>query len=176
MPHPSSTAHAIRRRFKCPWKSLAGVATGIALALPAPVAAQETVTRDAPAYSLQAAIADAALLQTDRAASTAAREDGKFQFVMGAFLTVAGTDIATTMYHLGQGTAREVGFGGWWQHRPVTFAVTKSAATALFAYQLQKLHKTRPKTAMVLGIVGAGFEASLVARTARIGSRARQAR
>jgi len=176
MPYPFSTAHPLRLRFTCPWKLVVGVATGVAMALPVPVEAQETVTSSAPRYSLQAAIADAAVSQTDAPASTAGREDGKFQFVLGAFLTAAGTDIATTMYYVGQGSAREVAFGGWWQDRPVAFAVTKSAATALFAYQLQKLHKTRPKTAIVLGIVGAGFEASLVARTARIGSRARQAR
>ena len=176
MPYRSSTAHPLWLRFKCPWTLLVTVATGITLALPAPADAQETVTSAAPLLSLRAAIADPALLQAEAPASMAGREDGKFQFVLGAFLTAAGTDIATTMYYVGQGTAREAGFGGWWQDRPVTFAVTKCSVTALLAYQLQKLHKTRPKTAMILGIVGTGFEASLVARTARIGSQAQPAR
>jgi hypothetical protein len=173
MPHPSSTARLLRLRLARPRTLLTGVATAVALALPVPAFAQEAVTGAAPVYDLHEAIERAALRQTEAPASTPSREDGKFQIVLGAFLTAAGTDIATTMYYVGQGTAREAGFGGWWQDRPVAFAVTKSALTALLAYQLQQLHKTRPKTAIILGIVGTGFEASLVARTARIGSRAR---
>lgn len=173
MAHPSITAHSPRLRFTGPWTLLVVVAAGVALALPVPASAQETVTGAAPLYSLHEAIEKAALRQTEAQGSTAGREDGKLQLVIGAFLTAAGTDIATTMYYVGKGTAREAGFGGWWQDRPVAFAVTKSALTALFAHQLQQLHKTRPKTAIILGIVGTGLEASLVVRTARIGSRAR---
>ena len=164
MPNPSRTP--LRFNASC---TLVGVALVLALAVPA--AAQETgTTDDGP---LRRAIAQAGVMQTEMPASTASRGDGTFQVVMGAFLTAAGTDIATTMYHVGRGTAREAGFGGWWQDSPVAFAVTKSAVTALFAYQLQRLHKTRPKTAIILGVVSTGLEASLVARTARIGSRAR---
>ena len=63
--------------------------------------------------SISWAIAQAALRQTETHASVSAREDATFQIVMGAFITAAGTDIATTMYHVGKGTAREAGFGGW---------------------------------------------------------------
>jgi hypothetical protein len=85
---------------------------------------------------------------------TLASDDGAFHIVLGSFVTAAGTDVAVSMYQIGCGTAREAGFGSWWQDSPVAFAATKSALTALFAYQLQRLHRTRPKAAFVLGIVG----------------------
>ena len=99
---------------------------------------------------------------------TTASHDGAFHLVLGAFVTAAGTDVAVSMYQIGRGTAREAAFGSWWQDSPVAFAATKSALTALFAYQLQRIHRTRPKTAMILGIVGTSVEATLVARSARI--------
>ena len=61
------------------------------------------------------------------------RRDGKFTFVMGAFITAAGNDLAVSMYQIGRGTAGERGFGGPWQDSPVAFAATKSGMTALFA-------------------------------------------
>jgi hypothetical protein len=39
------------------------------------------------------------------------RRDGKFTFVMGAFITAAGNDLAVSMYQIGRGTAGERGFG-----------------------------------------------------------------
>ena len=99
---------------------------------------------------------------------TLASDDGKFHAVLGAFVTAAGTDVAVSMYQIGRGTAREAGFGSWWQDSPVAFAATKSALTALFAYQLQRLHKTRPRTAFILGIASTSVEVALVARSARI--------
>jgi hypothetical protein len=77
------------------------------------------------------------------------------------------------MYGIGNGAVRERGFGSWWQDSPVAFAATKSAATAVFAYQLQKLHRTRPKTAIVIGLITTGVEASLAARGAQLSSRRR---
>jgi hypothetical protein len=100
--------------------------------------------------------------------ATAASDDGAFHVVLGAFVTAAGTDVAVSMYQIGRGTAREAAFGSWWQDSPVAFAATKSALTALFAYQLQRLHRTRPKAAFILGIASASVEAALVARSARI--------
>ena len=100
--------------------------------------------------------------------TTRASDDGPFHVVLGAFVTAAGTDVAVSMYQIGRGTAREAAFGSWWQDSPVAFAATKSALTALFAYQLQRVHRTRPKTAMLLGIIGTSVEATLVARSARI--------
>ena len=101
-------------------------------------------------------------------ASSAEKDDGRFHLVLGAFITAAGTDVASSMYQIGKGNAREAGFGAPWQDSPVAFAATKSALTALFAYQLQHLHKTRPKTALILGLVGTGVEVALVARTAHL--------
>ena len=72
------------------------------------------------------------------------------------------------MYQIGRGAAREAAFGAQWQNSPIAFAATKSALTALFVYQLQKLHRTRPKTAFILGIAGTSVEAALIARTARL--------
>jgi hypothetical protein len=98
---------------------------------------------------------------------TLASDDGAFHIVLGSFVTAAGTDVAVSMYQIGCGTAREAGFGSWWQDSPVAFAATKSALTALFAYQLQRLHRTRPKAAFVESWA-TRVEAALVARTARI--------
>jgi hypothetical protein len=96
--------------------------------------------------------------------------DGKFNFVMGAFVTAAGTDLAVSMYQIGRGTAREGGFGAPWQDSPVAFAATKSAMTAVFAFGLQRLHKDRPKTALILGIAQTAVEGLLVVRSARMPS------
>jgi len=145
-------------------------------------ACRETLTvcdRQAPVGQptgvLRAAIAttasemfDGKEMRAEGEATSAEKTDTRFQIVLGSFITAAGTDIALSMYAIGQGTAREVGFGAAWQHSPVAFAVTKSALTALYAFELQKLHKSRPKTAMVLGIIGTAIETSLVARTARL--------
>jgi len=100
--------------------------------------------------------------------TTLAGSDGAFHIVLGAFVTAAGTDVAVSMYQIGRGTAREAAFGAWWQDSPVAFAVTKSALTAVFASQLQRLHRTRPRAAFILGIASASVEAALVARSARI--------
>jgi len=51
-------------------------------------------------------------------------------------------------------------------------SAANSALTALFGYQLQRLHRTRPKAAFILGIAATGAESALVARSAWI---ARQA-
>lgn len=106
-------------------------------------------------------------------AETSGASDGRFQAVLGAFITAAGTDVAVSMYQIGRGHAREAGFGSWWQDSPVAFAATKSALTAVFAYQLQRLHRTRPKTAFVLGIVSTSVETALIVRSARIKPRGR---
>jgi hypothetical protein len=96
------------------------------------------------------------------------RSDIKFNVVMGAFITAAGTDIAVSMYQIGRGAARERGFGAPWQDSPVAFAATKSAMTAVFVFGLQRLHKDRPKTALILGIAQTAVESLLVVRSARM--------
>ena len=105
-------------------------------------------------------------------ATTPGSDGAAFNFVLGSFVTAAGTDVAVSMYQIGRGTAREAAFGAMWQDSPVAFAATKSALTALFGYQLQRLHRTRPKAAFILGIAATSAEAALVARSAWI---ARQA-
>jgi hypothetical protein len=88
--------------------------------------------------------------------------------VTAAFLITASTDLAVSMYQIGRGEAREVGFGAPWQDSPVAFAVTKSAVAVGFAYGLQHLHKSRPKTALVLGIAATALESWLTVRGAQI--------
>ena len=106
----------------------------------------------------------------DDAMATDDRSDPRFNFVMGAFITAAGTDLAVSMYQIGRGTARERAFGAAWQDSPVAFAATKSAMTAVFAFGLQRLHKDRPRTALILGIATTAVESLLVARSARMPS------
>ncbi len=94
--------------------------------------------------------------------------DGRFNVVIGAFITAAGADLAVSMYQIGRGAAREGAFGAPWQDSPVAFAVSKSAMTAAFVYGLQRVRKTRPKTALVMGIAATAAEAWLVARSANM--------
>ena len=125
------------------------------LAFSAATSAQDVVARPEPAPLRTVTV-------------TPASDDGAFHVVLGAFVTAAGTDVAVSMYQIGRGTAREAAFGSWWQDSPVAFSVTKSALTALFAYQLQRLHRSQPKAAFILGIASTSVEAALVARSARI--------
>ncbi len=115
----------------------------------------------------------AAQAGTSASASIENHRDERFQIVLGAFITAAGTDLALSMYKIGNGSAREAGFGTWWQDSPVAFAVSKSAISALFAYQLERLHRTHPRAAFALGIVDTAIEAALVARSAGISSPAK---
>jgi len=93
-------------------------------------------------------------------------DDTKFRVMLGGYVVAATTDTAVSMYHIGNGTVRERGFGAPWQDSPVAFALTKTAFTVFFAYQLERLHRTHPKAAFTLGIVATSVEATLVARTA----------
>jgi hypothetical protein len=104
-------------------------------------------------------------------------DDAKFNaFILGGFITAAGADVAVTMYQIGSASARERGFGAWWQDSPVAFSVSKSAMTAVFVYGLQRVHRSRPKTAVALGIAGIAVESMLAVRAGRMGRNARPAR
>jgi hypothetical protein len=98
------------------------------------------------------------------------KDSGRFPLLLGAFTTAASADLAITMYQIGHGTAREVGFGSKWQRAPVPFALTKSGMAALFVVGLQRMHKDRPKTAFILGLSATIMESMLVVRSARIAS------
>lgn len=104
----------------------------------------------------------------DEAVAAGDHSDPRFTFVLGAFITAAGTDLAVSMYQIGQGNAREGAFGAPWQDSPVAFAASKSAMTAVFVYGLQRLHRDRPKTAFILGIAQTALEGYLVVRSARM--------
>jgi hypothetical protein len=103
-------------------------------------------------------------------ATAAGRKDG-FPIVLGAFITAASADLAVSMYQIGRGAAREVAFGSTFQDAPVPFAVSKSALAALFALGVQRIHKDRPKAALILGISATVLESMLVVRAARIPSK-----
>lgn len=96
------------------------------------------------------------------------RSDRKFQIVLGSFITAAGSDITLSMYQIGKGNAREAGFGSWWQKSPAALAVSKSAMIAFFAYEVQEVHKDRPKLAFVLGVTATALETALAVRSARM--------
>jgi len=144
--------HACLNRFGCGPTRTAIAAVLLVLASSAVARAQDGTPGPKPAPST----------------ITPAGDDLAFHFVLGTFVTAAGADVAVSMYQIGRGTAREAAFGAWWQDSPVALAVTKSALTALFASQLQRLHRTRPRAAFILGIASASVEAALVARSARI--------
>ena len=91
-----------------------------------------------------------------------------FHAVSTGFIVVASTDLSLSMYQIGRGAAREGAFGAQWQDSPVAFALTKSAMAAGFAYGLQRMHKTRPKTALILGIAATAIEGWLTVRSARL--------
>lgn len=97
-----------------------------------------------------------------------APRDRAFNLVLGSFFTAASSDLAVSMYQIGRGAARERGFGSWWQDQPVVFATSKSAMAVAFGYGLQRLRKSRPKTALVMGVVATSVEGWLVVRNARM--------
>jgi hypothetical protein len=92
----------------------------------------------------------------------------RLHIVSAAFVTLASADLAVSMYQIGRGVGREQGFGAAWQDSPVAFAISKSAMTATFVYAVQRLHKTRPKTAIVLGVAATAMEGFLVAHGAAL--------
>jgi hypothetical protein len=149
------------------------------LAAPAAAAAQDAPLAAALAQCFEQGGACAAL--TDPAApsegpetpAAGRREDPRLQLLTGAFITAASADLAVTMYQIGRGAARERGFGAWWQDEPVPFALTKSGMAAIFVYGLQRMHRTRPKTAFVIGLVATAAEAALVVHGARMKPRPR---
>jgi hypothetical protein len=99
---------------------------------------------------------------------TDSRHEGLFMALNSAFIISASTDVSISMYQIGRGVARETGFGAQWQDSPMAFAVTKSAMAAAFAYGLNRIHKTRPKTAFVIGIAATALEGWLAVRSARM--------
>ena len=122
-----------------------------------------------PQSSLLSNIRDSAPT-LDLAHGPSVRQDRTFNIVLGGFLTAASTDLAVSMYQINQGVARERGFGAAWQDSPVLFAASKTAMSAAFAYGLQRVHKTRPKTALIMGLAATSFESWLVVRSARLSS------
>lgn len=110
-------------------------------------------------------VASAHLARAQTPTDARSESTGSLHLVVGAFITMAGADLAVSTYQIGRGTARERAFGAAWQDSPIAFAVSKSAMSAAFAYGLQKMHKTRPKTAIVLGVAATAVESWLVARS-----------
>jgi hypothetical protein len=101
-------------------------------------------------------------------AAAEGRRDEAFLLVNTAFIISASTDLSVSMYQIGRGAAREGAFGAQWQDSPIAFAVSKSALAAGFAYGLQRMHRSKPKTALVLGIAATALECMLTVRSARM--------
>jgi hypothetical protein len=106
----------------------------------------------------------------DASSPAAGKTDKHFPVLLAAFTTAASADLAISMYQIGRGAAREAAFGSKWQNAPVPFALTKSGMAALFAVGLQRMHKDRPKAAVILGLSATVVESFLVVRSARISS------
>jgi hypothetical protein len=81
--------------------------------------------------------------------ATATEGSGRLS-LLGALITAASADLAVSMYQIGRGAAREA-FGTTWQDAPVPFAVSKRAMAALSTFGVQRMHKGRPKAALILG-------------------------
>jgi len=166
-----------RRRHGATRRAIALVA--VMSALPAvPCWAQRD--REEPVPKAEETVAVGAITQSvaqirwpESPAAPAARpaDDPTFNLLLASFITTAATDVAVSMYQIGQSSAREQAFGAWWQDQPVAFAVSKSAMAAAFVYGLQKIHRTRPKTAFVLGLAATAFETSLIVRAANMNGR-----
>lgn len=96
-----------------------------------------------------------------------------FHLLLGAYLTAAGADVSVSMYQIGRGTGREVGFGASFQDSPVALSVAKSAMSAAVAYQLTRMRRHRPKLAFTLLAITTGIEAALAVHAATISAPAR---
>jgi len=149
------------------WRALV---FGLPLALAAvPAAAQTPLALAATNwYAAHPAEADMQTAATAAGNGPSRKDDGHFPVVLGAFLTASSADLAVSMYQIGRGAAREAAFGSGWEHAPVAFALSKSGAAALFAIGVQKMHKDRPKAALVVGVSATIVESLLVVRAARI--------
>jgi hypothetical protein len=156
----------MKSRLKHFWRVAASLAM---LAIASHVQAQVVPVGDAATPAVSQSDGRAGV---DSRAVAALREprdhDALFQSVTAALIVSASTDLSVSMYQVGRGTAREVAFGAPWQDSPVVFALTKSAVAAAMVYGLQRMHKTRPKTALVLGIATTAVEGWLTARSALI--------
>ena len=126
-------------------------------------------THAVPPATLHDSIARAPLVDdtTEKGDRALTNNDRAFKIVVGSFFAAASSDLAVSMYQIGRGSARERGFGSWWQDSPVAFATSKTAMAAAFAYGLQRVHKTRPKTAFIMGLAATAVESLLVVRGAR---------
>lgn len=80
-----------------------------------------------------------------------------------AYVIASGIDVGSTLYWVGKGEAREVGFGKAFQDRPIAFAATKLGLTAAVSWSLVRLSKDHPKLAFWTAIGATGFEASVTA-------------
>ena len=88
---------------------------------------------------------------------------------LGSYLTFSVIDAKQTRSCLVAGTCTERNpmlkpFAG----SPSRLVAVKLAANSGVAYGIWKLHKRKPKTALVLGIAAAGFQGWVVAQNARV--------
>jgi len=174
---PAATKHDYRSAMTSRRSTIAWIVFGIAL-IGAPAAARgqaesSEVTSTALRNDTAIRVPDVRELVIEGAAHALSNgadthREGLFRALNTAFLVTATADISISMYQIDHGVAREGGFGAQWQDSPVAFAITKSAMATAFAYGLNRIHKTRPKTAFILGIAATAFEGWLAVRGANI--------
>jgi len=134
-----------------------------------PASAQTSIAASAGDwYTVHPAASETRAVTATHDASAARNDEGHFPLMLGAFLTAASADLAVSMYQIGRGTAHEAAFGSAWDHAPVAFALSKSGAAAMFALGIQRMHKDRPKAALLLGLSATIVESMLVVRAARM--------
>lgn len=92
--------------------------------------------------------------------------DRWFLGAIGAYDIASATDMATTSFLIGQGSAREAGFAPFRQNLPA-FSATKLALAATETYLLFRLHEHRPRLARWMAMSLAGAEVGLVLRNVR---------
>lgn len=88
---------------------------------------------------------------------------------IASYMTLQGSDLATTAYVLGAGTGRELNpILAPFSDRPVVFGAVKMGAATASSYLLLRLHRTRPRLAFWLAAAGSGVYAGVVAHNARL--------
>ena len=145
------------------------------LALTTSLHAQTTVAEAGLVRGIGRAIASARTAPDSGSAppvvsSDSPAPDRPLRFVVGAFVSAAAADVSISMYQIQRGVVTERGLGAGWQDSPVPFALTKGAMAATFVYGLRELRKTKPRTALVLGLAASAVEVSLAVRSARLGA------
>lgn len=104
--------------------------------------------------------------------SAQTRHDGWLHLALGAYMTAQGADLATSCYAFGRGGFRETNpLLRPLQDKPVAFAIAKMGIASVTSYGLVRLHRTRPKTALVLAVAGTSLFSVIAVHNSRLVTR-----